>query len=107
MIYSGRMRERVTLQKPVEQHNPFGEATLVWEDVTTLWAQVTTLSARDYFAAQQSGTLATHRVIVRFFKGMSPTYRLIWRGRTMEIVSVLEREDRSLHEMLAREDVAT
>lgn len=105
MIISGRMRERVTVQRPVDVQSTFGEATLEWETLGDVWAQVTGLSARDYFAAQQAGTLTTHRVYIRFYAGIDPTYRLIWRGRKLEIISVLEREDRSMHEILAKEDV--
>lgn len=103
MINSGRMRERVTIQKPVDKQSPFGEATLEWETLDEVWASVMNVSSRDYFAAQQAGTLTTHRVSMRFYAGMNPAYRLVWRGRTMEIVSVLEREDRRIHEILAKE----
>lgn len=106
MIVSGRFRERVTILKPVEVQNPFGEATLNWESLGSVWANVMNLSAADYFAAQQAGTLASHRITMRFFPGMSPVFRLVWRGRTMDVVSVCEREQRSLHEVLAKEDVA-
>lgn len=103
MINSGRMRERVTIQRPTDRQNPFGEATLEWETLGEVWAQVTNISARDYFAAQQAGTLTTHRVLIRFYAGMDAAWRLVWRGRIMEVVSVLEREDRRVHEILARE----
>jgi SPP1 family predicted phage head-tail adaptor len=106
MIVSGRLRERVTILKPVEEQNPFGETTLSWVSLSDVWASVTNLSASDYFSAQQAGTLASHRVTIRFFPGMSPTYRLVWRGRTLDIVSVNERESRSLHEIIAKEEVA-
>jgi SPP1 family predicted phage head-tail adaptor len=60
--------------------------------------------AADYFAAQQANVLITHRIRIRFFPGLTHQHRLLWRGRVMEISSVLERETRSVHEILARED---
>jgi SPP1 family predicted phage head-tail adaptor len=103
MINSGAMRERVTIQKPVEQQSAFGETTLDWVDEATVYASVMGVRASDYFAAQQAGVLVTHRIRIRFFPTITHEHRLIWRGRVMEISSVLEREARSIHEILARE----
>jgi len=104
MINSGTMRERVTIQKPVESQSSFGETTLTWVDEATVYASIMGVRASDYFAAQQAGVLVTHRIRIRFFPGITHQHRLIWRGRVMEISSVLERESRSIHEILARED---
>ena len=104
MITSGAMRERVTIQRPVESQSSFGETTLSWEDEGTVYASVMGVRAADYFAAQQAGVLVTHRIRIRFFPGLTHQHRLIWRSRVMEISSVLERETRSVHEILARED---
>lgn len=103
MINSGQMREKVTIQKPVGQQSAFGEATLEWRDAATVSASVMGVRASDYFAAQQAGQIVTHRVRIRFFPGLTHEDRLVWRGRVMEISSVLERETRSVHEILARE----
>lgn len=104
MINSGAMRERVTIQRPVENQSSFGETTLSWEDEGTVYASIMGVRAADYFAAQQAGVLVTHRIRIRFFPGLTHQHRLLWRGRVMEISSVLEREARSVHEILARED---
>ena len=105
MIDSGKMRERVALQRPVDRQNEFGEATLEWEEVAVVWANVMNLTARDYFAAQQSGTLATHRITIRYYAVIKPTWRMLWRGRLLEITSIAEREFRRLHEIIAKEVV--
>lgn len=106
MIIVGRMRERVTVQAPTDVQNAFGEATLQWKTLGTVWAQVKNLTARDYFAAQQAGTLATHRVLMRRFPPLTPQCRLLWRGRILEISSISEIEDRREHELFAKELVA-
>ena len=104
MAVVGQMRERVTIQKPVERQNPFGETTLEWEDEGTVYASVMGVRAADYFAAQQAGVLVTHRIRIRFFPGLTHQHRLVWRGRVMEVSSILERETRAIHEILAREE---
>jgi SPP1 family predicted phage head-tail adaptor len=104
MISSGLLRERVTIQAPTEQQNQFGEATVTWSDVATVWASVQGLSAREYLAAQQVDSVITHKIRIRFFEGLTHSHRIVWRGRIMEISSVLERETRTVHEILAKED---
>lgn len=106
MINSGQMRERVTVQRPVDKQSTFGAATLEWEDVADVSASVFNVRASDYFAAQQAGALVTHKVRIRFLPELNYQCRLIWRGKIMEIASIMERETRAIHEILAREDVS-
>lgn len=103
MIISGQMREKVTIQAAVSQQSAFGEATIEWQDAATVSASVMGVRAVDYFAAQQAGQIVTHRIRIRFFPGLTHEHRLLWRDRVMEISSILERETRSIHEILARE----
>ena len=98
------MREKVTIQAAASQQSAFGEATIEWQDVATVSASVMGVRAVDYFAAQQAGVLVTHRIRIRFFPGLTHQHRLLWRDRVMEISSILERETRAIHEILARED---
>lgn len=100
----GLMRERVTIEEPVDQQNPFGEATVEWRSVAEVWASIAGVSTRDYLSAQQSGVIVTHRIFIRAFPGLTHQHRLLWRGRKLEITSILEREMRTVYEILARED---
>jgi SPP1 family predicted phage head-tail adaptor len=100
----GLMRERVTIQAPVDQQNPFGEATVEFQTVGEVWASVAGVSVRDYFAGQQSGVIVTHRIFLRAYPGLTHQHRLMWRGRELQITSILERENRTIYELLARED---
>lgn len=103
MIVSGQMRERVLIQAPVTEQSPMGEATTGWEDVGEVWASVRGLSSREVLQAQQANAIVTHVIRVRFFPGLTHQHRLIWRGRTMEVASLMEREVRTVHEIMARE----
>lgn len=97
------MRERVTVETPAESRSPSGETTLSWSTVATVWAIVDGLSTRDILQAQQANLIATHKIRIRYRAGVTHTQRIIWRGRTMEIASVVERDGRSALEILARE----
>jgi SPP1 family predicted phage head-tail adaptor len=100
----GRMRERVTIKSQTESRSPSGEMTFNWDTtVATVWASVDGLSGRDILQAQQANVIATHRIRIRYRADVSHTNRIIWRNRTMEVASVVERDNRSVLEMLARE----
>jgi SPP1 family predicted phage head-tail adaptor len=99
----GRMRERVTIQSPTEVRTSVGETTLTWATLATVWASVDGLSTRDILQAQQANLVATHRIRIRYRADVTHTQRILWRGRTMEIASVVERDNRTALEILARE----
>jgi SPP1 family predicted phage head-tail adaptor len=103
MIVSGQMRERVTILAPVTVQSPLGEATTGWEEVGTVWASVQGLSSREVLQAQQANAIITHKIRIRFFPTITHQHRLVWRDRTMEVASLMERETRTVHEIMARE----
>lgn len=103
MIHAGILSERITLQAPTETRNRMGEVKLEWSDVATVWGSIQGLTTRDLLQAQQANVIATHRVVLRYYEGLTHEYRIVWRGRTMEVASVTERENRTRHELLVRE----
>ena len=104
MIDIGRMRERVTIKAPTEVRSRSGETTLNWDTtVATVWANVGGLSSRDILQAQQANVIATHRMRIRFRDDVTHLHRVVWRGKTMEIASVVDRGGRDTLEILARE----
>lgn len=105
MIRSGELRERVAIQAPTESRNNLGETTLAWSDFTTRWASVEGVSAREALINGQQDTNVTHKVRMRYVDGLNQKMRLLWRGRTLEIVSLLEHNNRSEHELICSESV--
>lgn len=100
----GQMRERVSIKSQTEVRSPSGETTFSWDTtVATVWASVNGLSSRDILQAQQANVIATHRIRIRYRVDVTHTNRLVWRGRTMEIAAVVERDNRTALEILARE----
>lgn len=105
MIRAGELNERVTIQAPAESRNALGETTLSWSDYTTRWASVEGVSAREAIFNGKQDVNITHRVRMRFVSGLTQNMRLIWRGKTLEITSLLEHANRSEHELICSESV--
>lgn len=105
MIEPGRLRERVTIQASTETRNRLGESVLAWSTFGERWASVEGLSSREVLLTGQQQTELTHRVRMRYVAGLTQSMRLVWRGRTLEITSLLEHANRTEHELLCTEQV--
>lgn len=105
MIDPGRLRERITIQKATEVRNPIGETTLKWSDFAERWASVDSIGSREFLLSGQQHTEVTHKIRMRRLEGLASTMRVSWRGRTLEIMSILDHNNRSEHELLCTERV--
>jgi SPP1 family predicted phage head-tail adaptor len=104
-IDPGRLRERITIQQATEVRNRLGETTQTWSTYVERWASVEGLSGREVLLSGQQQTEVTHRVRLRYVDGLSQQMRILWRGRVLEITSLLEHNNRTEHELLCVEDV--
>lgn len=102
-MHIGRMHDRVVIQSPTESYSPSGETTLSWATFAEVWASVDGLSSRDIMQAQQANVIASHRVRIRHMDGVTHLQRVVWRGKTMEVASVTDRDNRTMLELLVRE----
>lgn len=105
MIDAGKLRDRITVQIASGTTNALGETVLAWSDSTSVWASVDGVSAREALTAGQQDVSVTHKVRLRFLPGLTQQMRFAWRGRTLEIVSLLEHGNRSEHEAICTENV--
>jgi SPP1 family predicted phage head-tail adaptor len=103
VIDPGKLRDRVTIQRASESRNALGETVLTWTDYTERWASVDGVSSREALAAGQSQVEMSHRVRLRYVDGLTQSMRIMWQGRKLEIVSLLEHGHRSEHELLCQE----
>jgi SPP1 family predicted phage head-tail adaptor len=103
MIEAGKLRERVTVQIASGTTNALGETVLAWSNSTSVWASVEGVSAREALAAGQQDVTITHKVKLRHLPGLTQNMRFAWRSRTLDIVSLLEHNNRSEHEAICQE----
>lgn len=103
MIRPGDLRERVVIQSPTESRNSLGETILDWSEYKTRWASVEGMSVREVLMNGKQEVSVTHRIRMRYVDGLKQTMRISWRGRILEIVSLLEHNNRSEHELICSE----
>lgn len=105
MIDAGQLRERIVVQQANESRNRLGETTYAYSTFAEVWASVTGVTAREFLLASTQQTEITHRIRMRFLAGLTNQMRISWRGRTLQIISVLEHENRSVHELICTETI--
>ena len=103
MIDPGRLRERVTVQQASESRNAMGETVLSWADLTTVWASVEGVSAREALALGQQEVVITHKVRLRYLSLLTARMRFRWRNRVLNIISLLEYDNRTEHVAICEE----
>ena len=103
---AGRYRHRVVIQEKVVERNDYGEEVITWSPVATVWADVQPIRGREYLETRQEQADVTHRVFLRWRSGMTPTMRLVFKNRVMEIESVVDPGERRIGvEVVCREVV--
>ncbi|HUU35193.1 MAG TPA: phage head closure protein [Vicinamibacterales bacterium] len=104
---AGRLRQRVEIQQRIETRDEMGGVSEAWETVAMRWASIEPLQGRELMEAQQIASRVTMQVRMRYYEGLSPKHRLIWRAgdggvrKTLGIEAVISRDERDRdHELL-------
>lgn len=102
----GLMDKRVDVLAPTRATNAHGEAIPAWETKAARWAKIEPLSGAELWRAQQVQGEVTHRITVRFFKGLKADWRFRRGLRLFEITQVIDRDAKGeYHECLCVERV--
>jgi SPP1 family predicted phage head-tail adaptor len=108
-LRAGELRESIVIESPTDTVNDYGEAIQTWSVFTTRRAAIDGVSVSELMSAQGPYTVATHNVRMRYVKGLKAEMRLIWTSRspvrTLDIISVSERNNREEHVLVCKEQV--
>lgn len=89
-MQAGKLRHRITLQKPVKTQSPVtGAVVNTWETVATIWAEVVPSSAREFVAAMAIQSEITTRITIRNRDDVTSKHRILYRGQIYNIAGVL------------------
>ena len=75
-MQAGRLRHRVTIEKPVETANATGERIKTWVTYAEVWASVEPVQGREFFSAQQIQSSVSTRIRIRFNAGVNEKMRV-------------------------------
>lgn len=94
---AGDLRERVTIQDKSVVQDGYGAEVISWTTVGTFWAAVEPLAGREFLEGRQMTAEVTTRIRIRRQDAtveIRPEMQAVYRGRTFEIVAVLELKER-------------
>lgn len=83
----GTLTDRVQLQRKTMIREEEGGHLTAWTPLGTVWSRVRSVSARQ--AQQADGRVAaiSHMAVLRFRNDIAPGDRIVYRGRSLEVIS--------------------
>ena len=106
-IHAGMLRHKIELQRQQRTPDGIGGFEVVWETYLTTFAYIAPLSGTESLVGMQIQDSVTHRIYMRYKDGILAEDRVLFQGRTFNIRSVLDLEERRRYiEMRAEEGVA-
>ena len=99
-LQTGKLRHRIEIVQPSGMQDSFGGVSQdpsLWSKVVTTWANIEAMSGRDQFAASEFVSTSTHRITIRYPRGLTITNAMyVWfKGRTFQITAVLNPDERN------------
>jgi SPP1 family predicted phage head-tail adaptor len=89
-MFAGRLRYRLTFQKPVKILDESGEVIVdTWVSQFTVWGSIEPLSGREYLSASEFRAGITSSVRMRWREGIDTGMRIVCDGTVYDIVAVL------------------
>jgi SPP1 family predicted phage head-tail adaptor len=96
------LREKMTLQQPVETRTPSGGTKIVWQDVADdVWAGMVPLKSVELFYAAQFAPLANVYITIRYRDDIRDGWRLVdEEGTHQYVIQGVPRNIRNRHTIL-------
>lgn len=83
--FIGLLRERITIERPVNLRNPMGLQQAGWEPVCRCLAAIAPDSVGPESEAQALSARQRFRVTIRWREGVALDQRILWADRTLMI----------------------
>lgn len=75
-----------------------------WKDIATTCASINPISGKEYYSAETINSDLTHKIRLRYRRGITPDMRVLYNGRIFYIISVInEYEKNTMLQLMCRE----
>lgn len=82
-----QFRNRITFQNHTQTTDAMGDAISAWVVHSTRWAMIKTVQGKEFIQATAVQGERTVRFVVRYTKGLTNDMRILYDGRTFEIIA--------------------
>lgn len=90
----GTLNDRVQLKVKATTGEAEGGRSIVFVPLATVWARVRSVSARQGLDGDGRGVTVSHAVVMRYRNDVGPGDRIVYRGRTLDVVSAADLNGR-------------
>ena len=90
----GTLTDRIQLKRREMTGEAEGGHVALFVPVTNLWARVRSLTGRQGTSADGRAVEISHAVVLRFRNDVRPGDRIVYRGRTLDVVSAADLNGR-------------
>jgi SPP1 family predicted phage head-tail adaptor len=94
----GDLNKRITIQAPTKASDGMGGFTVTWSDIGTVYGAVWPVSAKERIQNSAISTTISHRIRIRYRRVFRTGWRILYRGRYFNIVSIIDPNE--AHEWL-------
>lgn len=101
---ASRLRQRITLQQPVEATDSGGGVTKTWQNVATVWAEMVPLRGDERVIAEQLPSVVVYRVTIRYRDDVQPSWRIQYKGKSLNIRATMNADERNAALILVAEE---
>jgi SPP1 family predicted phage head-tail adaptor len=102
----GSLRQRVTLEAPVDAQDEVGGFSRIYAPITQLWADIESLGVNERFNEQRLEQSRTCAVTIRWRGDVASQMRFDYRGRKLLIKGVEDKDERRRFLRCLCEDVS-
>ncbi len=85
-INAGKYKHIVTFQRLSQTRDSYGQQK-IWEDVLTIKAAILPISAREAMTVDFRSGEISHKIHIRYTKGIENNMRIVYGNRIFDIVS--------------------
>lgn len=104
---AGNLNHLITVEAYTEAVDSFGGSSGgSWATFGQAWASILPLNGTEKYVSGEKHATATHKIKMRFLSGLNPKMRIKARGRTFEIISVINVGERDREMQLIVEEKA-
>lgn len=89
----GALRQRVTLEAPIDAPDGAGGFSQSYVPVAQLWARIAPSGAREDFIEERQEQMVSHVVTIRWREGVTSGMRFVHRGRKLTIRAVFDPDE--------------
>ena len=103
----GGLRHRVEIQKFTNVADGMGGNTATWTTEDAVRAAVWPISVNEQLRSASPTMVATHRIQIRYFEDIKPSWRVKFGSRYFSIVSIIDKDEKHAQmDLLCREVVS-